>query len=146
MAKIPPRTFELIPEGEQQGVMADQFIEWNSKTLFGIKNIINLWILTSRRDSRGRQLGVWKSMNFSNHRDSSLYQLVLELTGKPPDGDFDSDQLIGLPCTISIEHAKKHDGTTKHKINKIAAPDPNAEPVEVPEDFQSPFNKRRPAP
>jgi hypothetical protein len=88
------------------------------KTAFGDKPQVRLRFDVSEKDSRGQRKFVTRTLTNSLHEKSNFVKFFTEI-GKPlPDGDVDTDKLIGTRFTITLAHVRV-DGKTKVRIESV---------------------------
>lgn len=88
------------------------------KTSFGDKPQVRLRFDVSEKDSRGQRKFVTRTLTNSLHEKSNFAKFFVEI-GKPlPDGDVDTDALLGTKFTITLEHIRV-DGATKVRIVSV---------------------------
>ena len=88
------------------------------KTSFGDKPQVRLRFDVEERDSTGMRKFVTRTLTNSLHEKSNFVRFFTEI-GKPlPDGDVDTDALIGTKFTITLSHVRV-DGSTKVRIVSV---------------------------
>lgn len=88
------------------------------KTPFGDKPQVRARFDVSEKDSRGQRKFVTRTFTNSVHEKSNFSKFFAEI-GKPlPDGDVDTDTLVGTQFTITLSHVKV-DGKVKVRIESV---------------------------
>lgn len=88
------------------------------KTAFGDKPQVRLRFEVSEKNSRGQQKFVTRTLTNSLHEKSNFVKFFMEIGHPLPDGDVDTDKLIGTKFTITLSHVRV-DGKTKVRIESV---------------------------
>jgi hypothetical protein len=87
-------------------------------TNYGPKPQVRVRYEVAEKDSRGARKFVCQTFTNSLHEKSNFAKFFVEI-GKPlPDGDVDTDKLIGTKFTITLSHVRV-DGKTKVRIESV---------------------------
>jgi hypothetical protein len=101
--------YELIPEGEVISVRVTNVelhtFEWNNEE---VKKLNWFFLVTDEGPWKGKEIRGDTSTAFTAHPNCKAYNWVQAITGRAyEDGEeLDTDELIGLPCRIIIQHKK----------------------------------------
>lgn len=134
--------FEPIPTGPQGAVFSriiDIGLQPGYQGGAPAHKMVVIWELAARR-SDGRRHEVSKTYTVSMHEKSSFRKDVQAFVGKKIDlagGAFDTDRLLGLPCTLNLIEVQKSDGKIFAEIKGIMPAMPGAEAFK-PENFDTP--------
>ncbi len=108
-----PQELDLIPEGEVVnvrlvGVDLHEF-EYNKEK---IKKLRWSFAVGDPGPWQGKTITGDTSTNFTAHPNCKAYNWATALTGKeyPPGSEMDTDDIIGLPARIIIQHKPGKDG------------------------------------
>jgi hypothetical protein len=127
-----------IVDARVAGVEYHEFVHQNKKIeklkwLFTVTEPDNEWF--------GADIIGETSINFNPHPNCKPYHWVKALTGKAfseDDPAFSTDNLIGLPCRILIEHKPGKEGTIWMRVKEVI-PAGKASKAAIEQPTENPF-------
>jgi hypothetical protein len=134
-----PEELDLLPEGEVVNVRlldieAHEFM-WEGEM---IKKFRWSFAITDEGPWKGKSIQGDTSRNFTAHPNCRAYNWIHALTGReyPPGEEMDTDDVIGLPARIIIEHKpNKKDGRIWMRVKDVLA----TQGAVAPQPSEAPF-------
>jgi hypothetical protein len=134
-----PEELDLLPEGEVVNVRlldieAHEFM-WEGEM---IKKFRWSFAITDEGPWKGKSIQGDTSRNFTAHPNCRAYNWIHALTGRgyPPGEEMDTDDVIGLPARIIIEHKpNKKDGRVWMRVKDVLA----TQGAVAPQPSEAPF-------
>jgi hypothetical protein len=109
------KNFEQPKEGTHLAVLADVQDLGEKLTPWGKQQVRFRWFV-KQVGKDGKQLSVIATYNNSIDENANLFQAITDITGKPPDDGFDTENMIGINNRLDIKHHKTLAGNIFPKI------------------------------
>ena len=133
-----PEELDLIPEGEVVNVILIG-VDPNEFEFKGEQIVKLRWsfAVSDPGNWQGKTITGDTSKNFTAHPNCKAYNLAIALTGKeyPVGAELDTDDIIGLPARIIIQHKPGKDGRLwmrAREVLKAQQGAPEQAPSEAP--------------
>lgn len=110
-SRYTPTEYELPDEGWHRALVSKVEFKPDTKTAFGVKDMVRIWLKTDQRGEDGKYIpvSIYASDNF--HSSASMPKIIRDLTGKTPEIGYDYDKLVGIKVDVFIEHQENERGT-----------------------------------
>ena len=115
-----PTQYEIPGEGIKPGTLIDIRDLGIVTSAFGSRPcLLFTWQILNETDSLGRPLRVFQRITRSLHPLSALSQVIFEITGSAPGNKYETDDLLGATCNLTLEHRTGADGRVFCNVIKI---------------------------
>lgn len=133
---------DLIDENEVVGVIVTA-IDANTFTWEGdeVEKLRWVFSVTDQGPWQGKDVQGDTSQKFTAHPNCKAYNWAAAIVGMQPslDKDFDTDDLIGMPCRILIGHRADKQGGMWMNVKEVMSPKAGAPAIEATPPGEAPF-------
>ena len=144
MAKLKPSNpgENLIDENEVVGVIITAIdpneFEWEGKPVLKLRWVFSV---TDQGPWQGKDVQGDTSQAFTAHPNCKAFNWAAAVLGQQPslEQEFDTDDLLGMPCRILIGHRVDKNGGTWMNVKEVMAPRPGSAPAAAPMPDEAPF-------
>jgi hypothetical protein len=116
------KQYQSPDEGSHLAVLADIENLGEKVTPWGQQHQLRFRWFVRQVGKDAKELSVIATYNNSLNENSSLVQVITDLTGAPPEDGFDTDTLIGINSWLTIKHNRKPDGSVFPKVGAMRPP------------------------
>ena len=119
--------FQLIDENEVVNVILTAVdpneFEWDGETVYKLRWVFSI---TDQGPWLGKDIQGDTSQKFTAHPNCKAYNWSAAILGKnpPTDRDFDTDDLLGLPCRVLVGHRTDKQGRVWMEVKEVMSPRP----------------------
>jgi hypothetical protein len=138
------KEFEVPDEGSYLAVVADVEHLPAQTTPWGVQKQVRVKWLLQQLGKDGKELSVIATFNESLDDRSKLFAAITDITGIAPGEQYDTENLIGLNCRLTIKPKKKLDGGLFPKVVAILRPAKGDPVLLIPAWFKRAGNNNMP--
>ena len=132
-----PTEYEIPGEGIKPATLIEiRDLEIVESRYGSRPRLLFIWQILNT-DSLGRPLRVFQRVTRSLHPLSDLSQMIFEITGSAPGSAYETDNLLGATCDLTLKHNTSVDGRVFCNVIKIQRSTNQA--VKSDEDLETPF-------